>query len=108
MKVLAASLGGVVLVLAIAGCATAPGAHAPWHTGWARPGMTGEEFEVDVRDCDRTANTVAAMEPGHRASQAAAGARGTGPGPLAAQRQIEHERAYTECMKGKGYTPTPK
>jgi hypothetical protein len=69
--------------------------------------MTGAQFEADVRDCDRTANRVAAMEPGHRAPQTAGGARATGPGPMAAQRQMEHERAYTECMKGKAYTQTP-
>jgi hypothetical protein len=27
---------------------------------------------------------------------------------MAAQRQIEHERAYTDCMKSKGYTQTQK
>jgi hypothetical protein len=70
--------------------------------------MTGEAFEQDVRDCDRTANKVAAMEPGHRAPATTGGARATAPGPMAAQRQIEHERAYAECMKTKGYTQTPK
>jgi hypothetical protein len=71
--------------------------------------MTGEEFERDVRDCDREANRVAAMEPGHRApQQPPGGARSTAPGPMAGQRQIEHERAYTDCMKSKGYTATRK
>jgi hypothetical protein len=47
------------------------------------------------------------MEPGHRAGQQSpGGARGTGPGPMASQRQSEHERAYADCMKGKGYTAT--
>jgi hypothetical protein len=100
--------GLVVLMLTATGCATRPGAHAPWHTGWEKAGMTGEAFELDVRDCDRTANKVAAMEPGHRAPATTGGARATGPGPMAAQRQMEHERAYTGCMKGKGYTQTPK
>jgi hypothetical protein len=101
--------GGLTVVLLIAtGCATRPGAHARWHTGWDKPGMTGTQFELDVRDCDRTANRVAAMEPGHRAPQMPGGARATGPGPLAAQRQQEHERAYADCMKGKGYTQTPQ
>jgi hypothetical protein len=27
---------------------------------------------------------------------------------MAGQRQIEHERAYTDCMKSKGYTATRK
>ena len=54
-------VGGVALVIAVGGCATSPGAHARWHTGWDRSGMTGEEFERDVRDCDREANRVAAM-----------------------------------------------
>jgi hypothetical protein len=109
MRQAALVVGGVVLVLAISGCKTAPGAHARWHTGWDKAEMTGEEFERDVRDCDREANRVAAMEPGHRAGQQSpGGARGTGPGPMASQRQIEHERAYADCMKGKGYTATRK
>jgi hypothetical protein len=69
-----------------------------WHTGCDKPGMTGEGFEVDVRGCDREANRVAALEPGHRAPQQPGGARTMGPGPLAA--------AYPECMKSKGYTAT--
>ena len=100
--------GVLVAALMATGCATRPGAHARWHTGWEKPGMTGEAFELDVRDCDRVANRVAAMEPGHRAPQPGVGPRSTGPGPLAPQRQVEHERAYSECMKGKGYTQTAK
>lgn len=108
MKAVSTLVGVVSVAVAVAGCATAPGAHARWHTGWEKPGMTGEAFELDVRDCDRTANRVAAMEPGHRAPGAPGGARATAPGPMASQRQIEHERAYTDCMKSKGYTQTPK
>ena len=107
MRAMSALGGSVAVALLIGGCDTAPGAHARWHTGWAKPGMTGEAFEMDVRDCDRTANKVMAAEPGHRAPQAAVGARTVGPGPMAAQRQVEHERAYTDCMKSKGYTQTP-
>jgi len=107
MKTVLAVAGGLsMLALTAAGCATAPGAHARWHTGWEKPGMTGEAFELDVRDCDRVANKVAAMEPGHRASMSPGGARTTGAPPMAAQRQAEHERAYSDCMKGKGYTAT--
>lgn len=109
MKTVSILTGGLaVLALVSTGCATRPGAHARWHTGWEKAGMTGEAFELDVRDCDRVANKVAAMEPGHRAPATTGGARTTGPGPLAGQRQIEHQRAYTECMKSKGYTQTPK
>ena len=108
MKAVSALFGSVAVALVVGGCATAPGAHARWHTGWMKPGMTGDTFELDVRDCDRTANKVAAMEPGHRAPQAPGGARATAPGPMAAQRQIEHERAYTDCMKSKGYTQTQR
>jgi hypothetical protein len=109
MKVVSVMFAGIAVALLVGGCATAPGAHARWHTGWSKPGMTGEAFELDVRDCDRTANKVAAMEPGHRAPQSApGGARSAGPGPMAAQRQIEHERAYADCMKSKGYTETRK
>jgi hypothetical protein len=98
-----------VMVTLAAGCATAPGAHARWHTGWDKPGMTGVAFEQDVRDCDREANRVMAAEPGHRAPTAPpGGARATGPGPLASQRQVEHERAYADCMKSKGYIATPR
>ena len=99
-------IGGIAVALAVGGCATAPGAHARWHTGWDKPGMTGEAFEADVRDCDREANRVAALEPGHRTPSQPGGARTTGPGSLASQRQIEHERAYSDCMKSKGYTAT--
>lgn len=108
MKAVSALFGSVAVALVMGGCATAPGAHARWQTGWMKPGVTGDAFEPDVRDCDRIANKVAAMEPGHRAPQAPGGARATAPGPMAAQRQIEHERAYTECMKSKGYTQTQK
>lgn len=107
MRGVSVVVGGVALVIAVGGCATSPGAHARWHTGWDKSGMTGEEFERDVRACDREANRVAAMEPGHRA-QPPGGARSTAPGPMAAQRQIEHERAYADCMKSKGYTATRK
>jgi hypothetical protein len=106
MKLVSVLIVGVAVTVAVGGCATAPGAHARWHTGWDKPGMTGEAFEMDVRDCDREANRVAAMEPGHRAPQQPGGARTTGPGPMASQRQIEHERAYSDCMKNKGYTAT--
>jgi hypothetical protein len=109
MKAISVVVGGIAMALVAGGCATAPGAHARWHTGWAKPGMTGEAFELDVRDCDREANRVAAMEPGHRApQQPAGGARTTGPGPMASQRQVEHERAYSDCMRNKGYTATQK
>ena len=98
--------GLAVLALIAAGCATAPGAHARWHTGWDKPGMTGEAFEQDVRACDREANRVAAAEPGHSSVATPGGARGTGPASMAPLRQAEHERAYVGCMKAKGYTPT--
>jgi hypothetical protein len=107
MKVISALFGSVAVALVLGGCATAPGAHARWHTGWMKPNMTGDAFEMDVRDCDRTANKVAALEPGHRAPQAG-GARATGPGPMPSLRQSEHEQAYADCMKSKGYTQTPK
>lgn len=107
MKLISMVVAGVAISVALGGCATAPGAHARWHTGWDKPGMTGEAFEMDVRDCDREANRVAAVEPGHRAQQAP-GARTTGAGPMPAQRQVEHERAYSNCMKNKGYTGTQK
>jgi hypothetical protein len=73
-----------------------------------KPGMTGEAFELDVRDCDGTANRVAAMEPAtaFHGLQAAPGRRP--PGPMASQRQIERERAYTDCMQSKGYIQTQK
>ena len=93
MRHAALVVGGIALAMVISGCRTAPGAHARWHTGWDKAGMTGEEFERDVRDCDRQANRVAAMEPGHRAGQQPpGGARATGPSPMASQRQMEHER----------------
>lgn len=95
--------GLTALAIVTAGCATAPGAHARWHTGWEKPGMTGEQFVVDVRACDREGNRIAAGEPGHRAV-AAPGPRTAGLGPMAPLRQAEHEKAYAECMMTKGYT----
>jgi hypothetical protein len=99
MKVIA----GIFAVAAtLAGCATAPDWHAGWHSGWAKPGMTGEAFEKDVRDCDAQAMHVAAAQPGHRA-QGAAGMRGSSPtAPI--ERSSEHEKAYRDCMASKGYT----
>lgn len=99
------AVGLAALAITASGCATAPGAHARWHTGWDKPGMTGEAFEQDVRQCDREAMRVAAAQPGHRAA-GAPGPRMTGPGPMAPLRQAEHEKAYADCMKGKGYTAT--
>lgn len=98
--------GLVVLALTAGGCATAPGAHARWHTGWDKPGMTGEVFEQDVRACDREANRVQAAEPGHSSVATPGGARTTGPASMAPLRQAEHEKAYAECMKTKGYKAT--
>jgi hypothetical protein len=66
--------------------------------------MTGEVFEQDVRACDRTAMQVAGSEPGHRGS-ATAGARTVNPAQPTFF-SAEHEKAYVECMKGKGYTAT--
>lgn len=109
MSRLVVVVGGVVLLALGAGCATRPGAHARWHTGWDKAGMTGEAFEADVRECDRAAMRVAAGQPGHLSTQApGGGARVMGPGPMAPQRQAEHERAYRDCMRGKGYTATAK
>lgn len=92
------------VALTVSGCAAAPPWHARWHAGWSKPGMTGEAFETDVRACDREANRVAAAEPGHQgvAAQGSRTASPTAPG----LRRVEHEKAYVECMKGKGYTPT--
>jgi len=95
--------GLAVLAAATGGCGTAPGAHARWHTGWDKPGMTGEAFERDVQQCDHVAMQVAGSQPGHQAA-GTPGARATGPGPLEPLRQAEHRRAYADCMKGKGYT----
>lgn len=103
-RVFGMAAGLVVLAIVAGGCATAPGAHARWHTGWDKPGMTGEAFEQDVRQCDRQAMQVAAAQPGHQAA-ASPGPRTTGPGPLAPLRQAEHEKGYADCMKGKGYVP---
>jgi hypothetical protein len=97
--------GFVALSVAAVGCATAPGAHARWHTGWDKPGMTGEAFEQDVRQCDREAMRMAAAEPGHQTA-ASGGPRTTGPGPTAPLKQAEHAKAYADCMKARGYTAT--
>ena len=80
--------GLVVLSVVAAGCATAPGAHARWHTGWDKPGMTGEAFEADVRACDREAMRVAAAQPGHTGA-GSGGPRTVGPGPTAPLRQAD-------------------
>ena len=66
--------------------------------------MSATQFEVDIRECDREANRVAALEPGHRAMPYQGGVRPLGQGALAPERQIEHERAYAACMVGRGYT----
>jgi len=97
-------VGITALVLTAAGCAAAPPWHASWHSGWSKPGMTGEAFEQDVRACDLEAMRVAAAQPGHQGS-ATAGARTVNP----AQPTLwsdEHNKAYTACMKNKGYTAT--
>jgi hypothetical protein len=106
MKRIAGVAGGLVVLAFVAGgCATAPGAHARWHTGWDKPGMTGEAFEQDVRACDREANRVMAAEPGHQTA-GSPGPRTVGPAPSAPLRQAEHDQAYAACMKSKGYTAT--
>ena len=64
--------------------------------------MTGEAFEADVRACDREAMRVAAAQPGHTGA-GSGGPRTVGPGPTAPLRQAEHEKAYADCMKSKGY-----
>jgi hypothetical protein len=101
MKTLA---GLAVLALTAAGCAATPPWHASWHAGWSKPEMTGEAFEADVRNCDREAMRVAAAEPGHQAV-ASPGTRSTSP-TAPTQRRAEHEKAYRDCMKAKGYTAT--
>lgn len=93
------------MLVAFSGCATAPGAHARWHTGWDKPGMTGAAFEQDVRACDRQAMQVAAAQPGHQTA-ASPRPRTPAPGSPGALRQVEHEAAYADCMKGKGCTAT--
>ena len=96
-------IGMAVVSVATAGCSPAAPWHASWHSGWSKPGMTGEAFEQDVRACDRQAMVAAAGQPGHQGS-AMAGARTVNP----AQPTFfsnEHEKAYVECMKSKGYTP---
>ena len=97
-------IGIAAVALTAAGCASAAPWHASWHSGWSKPGMTGEVFERDVQACDRTAMQVAAGQPGHQGS-GTAGARTVNP----AQPTFfsdEHEKAYIDCMKSKGYTPT--
>jgi hypothetical protein len=99
-----ALIGITAVTLAAAGCSPAASWHSSWHSGWSKPGMTGETFERDVLACDRTAMKVAASQPGHQGS-ATAGARTVNP----AQPTFfsdEHEKAYVDCMKGKGYTAT--
>jgi len=53
------AIGLVAVVLMIGGCATAPGAHARWHTGWDKPGMTGEAFGRCADDGTRAAGKPA-------------------------------------------------
>ena len=53
MRHVSVVIASAAVAVILGGCATAPGAHARWHTGWDKPGMTGEAFEMDVRDCDR-------------------------------------------------------
>jgi hypothetical protein len=102
--VMGVTLGLVAVAVTTSSCATAPGAHARWHTGWDKPGMTGEAFEADVRACDREAMGVAAAEPGHQT--VGAGGPRTAVPVAPSLRQAEHEKAYAACMKGKGYTAT--
>jgi hypothetical protein len=66
--------------------------------------MTGEAFEADVRACDLQAMQAMAGQPGHQAS-ATVGTRLVNPAQPT-QWSNEHTKAYTECMKKKGYTPT--
>jgi hypothetical protein len=66
--------------------------------------MTGEAFEHDVRACDRQAMQVSAGQPGHQGS-ATVGARTVNPTDPTLETS-EHKKAYVECMKSKGYTPT--
>jgi hypothetical protein len=99
-----ALIGITAVALAAAGCSPAASWHASWHSGWSKPGMTGEVFEQDVRACDRTAMQVAASQPGHRGS-ATAGTRTVNPAQPTFF-SAEHEKAYVDCMKGKGYTAT--
>src|SRR5262245_29717847 len=103
-RVFRITAGLAVLAIVAGGCATAPGAHARWHTGWDKPGMTGEAFEQDVRLCDRQAMQVAGAEPGHVTTSP--GPRTAGPAPLAPLKQAEHQKAYADCMKAKGYAET--
>ncbi|HEU5320815.1 MAG TPA: hypothetical protein VFX28_08430 [Methylomirabilota bacterium] len=104
-RVTGLAAGLAALAILAGGCATAPGAHARWHTGWDKPGMTGVAFEQDVRQCDREADRMMAARPGHQ-GVASPGPRTAGPGPMAPLRQAEHEQAYASCMKSKGYTAT--
>jgi hypothetical protein len=97
-------IGIAVVILAAAGCSPAASWHASWHSGWSKPGMTGEVFEQDVRACDRQAMAASAGQPGHQGS-ATAGGRTVNPAQPTFF-SAEHEKAYTECMRGKGYTAT--
>jgi hypothetical protein len=97
-------LGATVLALSAAGCSPAASWHASWHSGWSKPDMTGEAFEADVRACDLQAMQTMAGQPGHQGS-AMAGARLVNPAQPTMWSN-EHTKAYTECMKSKGYTAT--
>jgi hypothetical protein len=100
-----ALIGIAALAVTAAGCSPAASWHASWHSGWSKPGMTGEVFEQDVRACDRTAMQVAAGQPGHQASATGAGGRTVNPAQPTFF-SAEHEKAYADCMRGKGYTAT--
>jgi len=99
-----ALIGITAVALAAVGCSPAASWHASWHSGWAKPGMTGEVFEQDVRACDRQAMVASAGQSGHQGS-ATAGARTVNPAQPTLQSD-EHEKAYINCMKGKGYSQT--
>jgi hypothetical protein len=97
-------IGIAVVILAAAGCSPAASWHASWHSGWSKPGMTGEVFEQDVRACDRQAMAASAGQPGHQGSATAVGRTVNPAQPTFFS--AEHEKAYVDCMKGKGYTAT--
>lgn len=102
MKFLA---GIVALALSAAGCSAVTPRHATWHSGWTKPGLTGEVFEQDVRACDRAAIRVGIGQPGLHGSSVTAG--GTTPNPAQLSLEAdEHQKRYAECMKSKGYTST--